>query len=339
MTEVDPESLTIREYQPGDEHAILATFNRVFREVDPDFVDRTLEEWRWTYLDNPSGWRISLALTPAGEVVSQYAGIAQRMRLDGEPAYFSQAVDSMTDPAWRKGLKRPGFFVLTGYPYAAQYGGPPPDKDVVMWGAPVPAAWRIGKSYLEYELVRSQLKLTVEPDALRDRSVEGIDAAPVDAFGDDVEALFERAAEGRRAIAVRDLAQLHWRFRDHPKHDYTLVEARRGGELLGLAVYRLGTFDGRWNEALIADWLVPATERAAAHALRAWVRERALADGAERVTAIFPDTAPEWLAFQLAGFRAEPSRFFLVGRQYTRKYDMRWLYRNWYYTLGDTDLV
>ena len=41
----------------------------------------------------------------------------------------------------------------------------------------------------------------------------------------------------------------------------------------------------------------------------------------------------------MAGFRAAPTRYFLVGRNYVKKYDMRWLYRHWYYTLGDTDLV
>ena len=33
----------IRAYRPGDESAILATFNRVFARVDPTFQPRTLE--------------------------------------------------------------------------------------------------------------------------------------------------------------------------------------------------------------------------------------------------------------------------------------------------------
>ena len=46
---------TIREYEAGDEVAILDTFNRVFSGIDPNFVPRTLAQWRWCYLDNPSG--------------------------------------------------------------------------------------------------------------------------------------------------------------------------------------------------------------------------------------------------------------------------------------------
>ena len=68
--------ITIRPYKPGDEHAILATFNLVFREVcGADYVDRTLEQWRWAYRDNPMGHRISLAFTEDGTVASQYAGM------------------------------------------------------------------------------------------------------------------------------------------------------------------------------------------------------------------------------------------------------------------------
>jgi hypothetical protein len=28
-----------------------------------------------------------------------------------------------------------------------------------------------------------------------------------------------------------------------------------------------------------------------------------------------------------------------VGREYQKRYEMRWLYQHWYYSLGDTDLI
>ncbi|MDF1799004.1 MAG: GNAT family N-acetyltransferase [Planctomycetota bacterium] len=348
MSEVPP--YTIREYQPGDEEAILETFNRVFSGVDPNFVPRTMREWRWTYLDNPSGWRISLAVTEDGRVISQYAGIAQRMLLDGEPAHFSQAVDSMTDPTFRRGLKRPGFFVLTGYPYAEGYGGAPPDKDTVMWGLPVPPAWRIGKQYLKYELVRTQLKLCVAPAALvlpgvGSHGVVVEELEPERGFPEDVGELFAAHAQRHGAMAVRDKAQLDWRYTQRPGYRYRIASARRGGTLVGLTIQRVGGFDGR-QDSLVCDWMVGPPVAAgspfdlgAAVELLAWHKARAIEDGAEQLTALFPDTAPEWLAFQEVGFRAADSSYFLVGRNYVKQYDMRWLRRHWYYTLGDTDLA
>ena len=42
--------------------------------------------------------------------------------------------------------------------------------------------------------------------------------------------------------------------------------------------------------------------------------------------------------FQVAGLRVWRTNYFLVGRNYVRKYTMQWLYRHWWYCLGDTDL-
>ncbi len=66
--------LTIRPYRPGDEVGILATFNRVFREVCGEgYVDRTLAQWLWQYIDNPAGYRMSLAAAPDG-TIAEIAG-------------------------------------------------------------------------------------------------------------------------------------------------------------------------------------------------------------------------------------------------------------------------
>ncbi len=39
-----PPQLEFREYRPGDEEALLATFNRTFAGIDPGFEPRSLEE-------------------------------------------------------------------------------------------------------------------------------------------------------------------------------------------------------------------------------------------------------------------------------------------------------
>ncbi len=335
----DVTGIEVREYRAGDEHQILDHFNRVFAGVDPSFVPRTLESWRWQYLQNPSGWRIWLGFARDGRLISQYAGVGQRMLLEGAPARFSQAVDSMTDRSFARGLKKPGYFVLTGYPYAANYGGPPPDKDVIMWGAPVPPAWRIGRAYLEYELIRPQQKLSAPPDQVRARSAAGVEIEEPPRFPAEVEGLFRRAAAPHGAIAVRDKAHLDWRFCDHPERRYALALARRRGELRGLTVYAKAAFDGEPDQGLVCDWLVVPGDEEVAGTLRAWLVGRARADGARQLVAAFPDTCAEWLDFQRAGLRAAPTRHFLVGRNYVRRFTMRWLYWHWYYTLGDTDLV
>ena len=329
--------LVIREYRPGDEHAILETFNRVFAAEDPSFEPRDLTAWRWRFLDNPSGWRMFLALTPDGRVVSQYAGIGQRMRVEGEDARFSQSVDSMSDPAWRRGLARPGLFVATGRPYAQHYGGSAPDKDRVMWGMPVPRAWRIGSRFLGYELVRTLSKLACDPARMQLAHAAEITLEEVRRVPPETLELFERVAAEHRAICLRDPEQIAWRFLRHPTHRYRVALAR-GPRLRGLAVYRRGIFDGQ-PSALVCDWLVPSGDDRAQSALWAWLADRAREDGCDRLVALLPDTSRAWLDFQRAGFRVRPLSYVLAARSYTRSITPDWLRRHWWWTLGDTDLV
>ncbi len=331
--------LTLREYRPGDEVGILETFNRIFAAVDPTFVPRTEALWRWQFLANPSRAIVLLALTEDGAVAGQLANVLQRVWLDGELRSFSQAVDSMSDPALRQGLKRESLQARLGNMYADKYAGPAPGQQALLWGAPVPAAWRVGRTFIRYEVVRTQLKLVASPDALAPGAAAGVEVETVDAFPYDIADVFESAATRHRAIAVRDKPQMDWRFVEHPENDYEIAIARRSKRPVGCAVFRRGAFDGEVDVGLVADWFVAPGDEGAANALLAWLREAARRASVTRLVALFPDTVDEWLAFQAAGFHAEPTRYTIVGRECVLPYDMQWMRAHWFYTLGDTDLV
>ena len=131
---------------------------------------------------------------------------------------------------------------------------------------------------------------------------------------------------------------MRWRYEQNPHHRYLQAAVRRAGELAGTAVYRKGSFD-LVEDGLLVDWLAPAEDGGVRAALLAWVLSRARAEGCERLTAVFPDTAPEWLAFQRLGFRVLATRYFLVAWSFSARHDLPWMRRHWYYTLGDTDLA
>jgi hypothetical protein len=326
----------VRPYQSGDEHGILEAFNRIFARVDPTFRPRTLEEWRWQYERNPSGRRIYLAVAEDGRILAQYAGIPQRVLLDGRPGYFSQSVDSMSDPEFRR-LAREPLFVQAGRAFDAGFGGDAPEKDTLMWGLPVPVAFRIGKKQLKYELVRQQHKLSAPLERLA-LPASGLEAEELHAFPAEMDALSARAARERRGLAVRDRAQMSWRYSENPHHRYRLAAVRRAGELAGVAVYRKGGFD-QAEDGLVVDWLAPPDDEPVRSALLAWLLECARAEECARLTALFPDSAPEWLHFQRLGFRVHASRYFLVAWSFSARHDLPWMRRHWYYTLGDTDLA
>jgi hypothetical protein len=52
---------------------------------------------------------------------------------------------------------------------------------------------------------------------------------------------------------------------------------------------------------------------------------------------LFPQQDPRFLRFQRHGFLVCGTRYFLVMT--TFKYPVTWLREQWFYTLGDTDLV
>jgi len=331
--------IEIRQYRPGDELAILDCFNRIFSAVDVTFKPRELDFWRWQFEANPSGSHITLALAPEGKVVGQFGAIVQSVYFDGGRTLFSQGVDHMADRAYRRRFKRGTMLAQMGYHFAEDFGGAGPDRVTLMWGAPVPAAWRTGQAAVSYEVIRTQSKLGIAPGQMRLGPAGRVDVEEQSEFPEEVFELFLKCTEEHRAIALRDKAHLDWRFKDHPSFDYRIAAARRGGELVGYGVYRVGDFDHQSGEGYVADWLVKPGDREATQALLAWFDEVSQNTGVPRLTAVFPDTIDEWERFQDAGFGTRPSSYFLIGRQYVRGYDMPWVHKHWYYTLGDTDLI
>jgi len=280
-----------------------------------------------------------LGFLPDGRLLSQFAAVGQRVLLEGRPASYSQAVDSMTDRNLARGLKSPGWFVLTGWPFAERFLGLRPDQDPMLWGAPVPPAWRIGRAFFGYRFLRPLMKLAAAPDDVRAERRAGVELEEPARFPEDVDELFPRAAAPHAAIAVRDRAQLDWRYVENPDRGYSIALARRAGRLRGYCVYQQAGFDDQAGQGLVCDWLVEPGEDAATETLLAWLAARARADGAPALVATFPESCVEWLSFQRAGLRIAPTRHFLVARTYPRWLSMRWLREHWYYTLGDSDLV
>jgi hypothetical protein len=333
--------VTIRPYRPGDEHAILQTFNLVFREVcGPDYVDRTLAQWRWAYLENPAGHRISLALADDGTVASQYAGMPMLYDTPWGAQRFVHCVDSMTHPAHRQGLRAKSLFVETCMPFWAHSRT---IGDALFYGFPVDAAFRIGQRYLEYEM------MTVVDYLIRERAAgplpppAGIDVAKVDAVPPDVGGLYDDVRSDKVCLLRRDYRWLVWRWVDNPaRTDYELWTARRSGRLAGLMVLKPGSGLAP-DAATIADWLVPERDAEVRDALLAAAVRRQHDENKQRLLTVFPPWSREANAFAARGFAWTPSANWLQRRLIhnicSPAITPEFLAQNWWYTLGDSDLA
>jgi Acetyltransferase (GNAT) domain len=335
----------VREYRSGDEHSLLETFNQVFAGENPNFRPRTMEEWRWGALQNPAGLRIWLGLH-AGQVVSQYAAWPMRVWWDGGVRHCAQIVDSMVHPAHRGGLKRPGLFVRTAWPFFDAYGGV--DKDLVHYGMPIDTAWRIGRTFLEYEALRTHGLLgrpvgahAVAGPLPRFRPAQpcspGVDL--LERFDEQVHWLYQRCMAPWGLSTIRDQLFMSWRFVDRPGVTYQRIGVRDAqGILRGLLVLR----HMDWvlpNLMVIADCLVPPDEPECMELLLAAAEQSASAAGASALVGLLPEWSPWFAWFQRRGFLVHPSDYFMVVRSFHPRIDSLWLRDAWWYQLADTDLV
>ncbi len=334
------EDFEIREYQPGDEAGILQSFNRVFREVcGPTYVDRDLAFWRWEFEQNSLGHRITVGIAPDGIVAAHYGGVPLAMHTAYGDATFVHIVDSFVVPEHRAGLKRPGLFVTTAYPWfelCHRMG------DAVMYGYPVKTAERIGQRYLEYHLLRVVDYLCRDAAAgavegPTDVTVERAGAVPADA-----DALFAEVARERQCLIRRDRAYLDWRYVQRPGDDYEIHTARRDGRLRGIVALR-PIHELVPGACTIVDWVVPGGDEAVVDALIARATAVARARGRGTVMAVFADPAPEHAALRARGFEVVPSGRYderrLTHRIYHPQMTSEWLTEHWWYTLGDSDLA
>jgi hypothetical protein len=325
----------IRELREGDETSLLETFNLVWGSMDPSFVPRTLAEWQWEFRKNPAGTRSFVGLNE-GRVVSQYAALPVRMVIAGQERSFAQIVDSMVHPAHRAGLKRPGLFVQTALPFFDAYGGV--ERDWVHFGWPVEENWRIGKTFLGYQMVRAQNVLAREPGAGPSELPAGVEILDAP-FDQQARWLYERCCGPWGASALRDAAYMNWRFREHPRRRYEALGVRdAAGILRGWAIWRRMDWVLK-DMAVLVDWLVPTDEPQVAELLHRALLARARAERCAVGAAIFPEWTPQFADFQERGWLVHPSEYFLVARNFHPRHDMLWLRDHWWYQLGDTDLV
>ncbi len=338
------EEIEIRPYRPGDEKAILETFNLVFGEVCGEgYIDRTLEHWEWEFKRNPEGERIMLAVTRDGTVAAQYAGVPMAAKGPGGRIGMVHAVDSMVHPDFRKGLKKPGLFVKVArawFDHIEELG-----KEAIGFGYPIRPAYRMGSRYLGYTLVRIIDYLVGEVgsmkpdrDALAEYDVKEITGLP----REETDALFREWAEDLNLGVVRDYRYLDWRYIQCPSIDYHVVSVERRGDLLGLAIVKAR--DALVPDSVtIAEWIVLQREREAAKALLSYILERGRELGNERILFVVPPWRWEWRFFIDFGFKVIPSSEYLERRlcfyKWQGDYTKEWMADNWYYTLGDSDLV
>jgi len=329
------EGLTLRPYRPGDEEGIFALFQTAYGK------ERSPAYWRWKFCENPAGLQIMLAVTEAGEVVGQYAGVPAWAAKGGRRYLLSQAVESMVEPRFRRGLKNPGLQVTLVRRFYEEYMGP--EAGAMAYGFPIPVYCRLlvrtGVCTVLHRVVQLERELTGDArDPGRRLAALRYRIEQVSRFPAAVDGLWRRCQQELPLAIIRDARYLNWRYADCPEATYTrlLATDRWTGQIAGAAVLRLGV-EGR-PVALLVDWLVPARGRSLTGALLQHCHALAVASGQSRIEAWFPKWAPQFQFLQARGYQPSPTQYEIVVESFHPELSRDWVQGHWYYTMGDSDI-
>jgi len=336
-------SYEVRHYRPGDENKILRTFNRVFSHDNPDYIPRTLEQWNWEFRDNPAGNQIVLAVDNDGEVICQYCCLPYHVNLRGEKVVSGLGVDSFADPSFRQGLKKEGVFLRVARNYFKTIAIP--EITAFGYGFPNDKAYRIGVKMLKYHEIRkpqNSLYRNLWQVQNDDDVGGGIEAnstiEEIKSFDKRFDDFWESLLSSYPMATWRDSAYLNWRyFACHwiPYRAFAATDS--SGALKGFCVLRPGWQD---HPMLAVPEILthPDDEGTLADILR-FITSFARTNNQQRIEFWLADSCKPYDLARRMGFKAENSPFNLVGRFYRDDLDLKYAYDNWYYTLGDMDIL
>lgn len=336
---------SVRPYEPGDEQGVLDLFNRVFREDNPSFEARSMETWRAIYLQNPAGVQIFVGLDADGQIVANYSSIPAACVVKGQRRICAQAVDSCVDRAFRGSLRKNSPFVTIARGFIAHYSTPGREPfDEYMYGMPNEQAFPVGTRILGYKPVLVPFPALVrEPDEVWLEGLEGkAQAGGVSVSGFDLGAPAEAAALFQSHLDQielglwRDEAYLSWRYAPRNGISYGALAARRGTELVGVLIYRLG-----WMGQPIVplmDWIGPGADQAALAGLLAAVGRICREAGGQRLETWLTPATGHHAGLSVLGMTRQDSRFNLCIMTFSPDFDLAWAKRHWFFTMGDSDI-
>ena len=322
----------VRQYQPGDEEAILELFARSFHHP------RSAAEWRWKYQENPQGReRISVAMDE-GRLVAHYAGYPVPFVRHGVTLEANQIGDTMTDPSIRHIGRGPtsilGRTALHFYDTFCE------GRVAFNYGFNVANIQKFSLRFLRSDRVesvayriRDLLIHPFPPIGRVERWARGITLRVVQQTSEEWDELFLRVSRAYGFLVRRDAAYVTWRYLAAPPAGYVVVELRKWGRLAGWVVVRM-----RRGRLVVGDLLLDPDH---ADVLEVALRHLTHVMQAPAVELWCP-ARPLWLDGLLRDLRfesrPEPQDLSVMCVPFVERKATELMRAGLYYTMGDGDL-
>lgn len=339
----------IRRYERGDEHGIVALFRSVFG------AQRTLERWRWQFVEQPQGGGWITLAERDGELVAQYCMMRNDLSLVGRRVAAAQSCDTMVrgdqrGQGWFVRLAREnyqqaaddGVKAVIGFPNRSSFPGFAGSLDWERIATLQEFSFHAGHARLWGGLVDRAFKLVLRARVglrcrLLELSAKGATVEAVPSLPEAVSGLLDEIRRYEILCVWKDLDYLRWRYEKHPEHAYDFHLLARDGRPEGLVVSR------RVGSTVAICELLHRTKDVAEAALLVGAVVRAHLGGpVQRIEFYGHDDGFFASAFARAGFRSRYSASFVFGGRVFDDDALRRRFvldRNWTVVYGDTDVV
>ena len=311
---------TIETRNGGDAEDIFHLYEEVFGR---ELTESSRRRWTWQYQENPSarGEAAIWVARDGGEVLGQYASMPVRLRWGGREVRSSWGMDVFLKAAargrgigaqlfdtWRASVdvalglgltpSSYGLFKKMGY----RDVGPVPFFVKVMDARAVTRR-RLGRAgALAAPLLALGWRVR-HPE--RPRADPMLTVRAASAFGDEYDALWERAGGAWAMCVRRDRAYLDWKYGRCPNREYAVDEVLRDGSLAGFVVTRHEDYRGL-RLGWVIDCFAAREDDAARDALLGAALDRFRDNAVARAQA-FALSTPLRRSLERMGFRAAAS--------------------------------
>ncbi len=314
--------LKIRAYRLGDEIQIL----RLFRQSYGRDLDRKV--WFWRFQDNPAGQGIIYLGWDKDTLAAHYGVSAVVMRISGWDWLTGLSGTTMTHPDYRGQGLFPKLARKT-YDQMRQAGM------AMVWGFPNTQSHRGFVRDLEwvdiYEIPTLRLalpghRLLPVPPPTNILELQWFDGR--------FDQLWEQVRDDYRIIAKRDRDYLQWRYVKNPVTEYHILAYVDGDDVMGYAVYK------RYREELQIVDILTRPDIEIGLTLISRLVQIGLEQSLSSVGLWLNVSHPLHRALERLGFYNDRPVIYFGGLslqshlQETEIYD----FRNWYLTMGDSDV-
>lgn len=221
--------LIVRSYRPGDEFQINRLFEKVFH------INRSLEEWRWKFQNNPLGKSIIIVGEIKNKIAAHIAAIPVSVKFGDQNFICYQSLDSMSDHQVNKKLIFPRVFKEMQERIKSlqqiHFGFPNNKAHSLLTNKRIGEV-DIGKINIYSAKLSAILSLSPKMDQREFNLLE------INEFDDRFTRLWKKLSVDYKITIIRERQYLNWRYFCKPGNDYKIF-ALGGNEITGYIVLKV----------------------------------------------------------------------------------------------------